>query len=180
MAASSKNMQVKISVVIITFNEEKNIGRCLESIKDIADEIVVVDSFSNDKTEEICRKYKVNFIQNKFEGHIEQKNYAATHASYQHILALDADEALSEKLKKSIIETKKNWIAEGYSFNRLSNYCGKWIKHSGWYPDTKLRLVDRTKGKHRANIFGVRVKRSRGQVRRCRSFDFQASPTLSI
>lgn len=136
-----------ISAVIITYNEEKNIERCINSIKEIADEIVVVDSFSTDKTEEICKAFKVRFIKYAFEGHIEQKNFAISQAKYPHILSIDADEALSDKLKKSIEETKKNWEFDGYYFNRLTNFCGKWIKHCGWYPDKKLRLFDSRKGK---------------------------------
>jgi glycosyltransferase involved in cell wall biosynthesis len=137
----------KISVVIITLNEEKNIERCLKSVVDIADDIVVVDSYSTDKTEEICNKYNVRFVKHKFEGHIEQKNFAITQAKYPHILSLDADEALSEELQKSIAEVKNNWRYDGYYFNRLTNYCGKWIKHCGWYPDQKLRLWDSRKGR---------------------------------
>jgi glycosyltransferase involved in cell wall biosynthesis len=136
----------KISVVIITFNEEKNIGRCLESVKDIADDIVVVDSYSTDDTEKICRQYDVRFIQHPFEGHIEQKNWAITQASYPHILSLDADEMLSDRLKRSISEVKGNWQYDGYYFNRLTNYCGKWIRYSSWYPSRKLRLWDSRKG----------------------------------
>lgn len=137
----------KLSVAIITFNEEKNIRRCLESVKDIADEIVVVDSYSTDKTEEICRNYDVIFIKHEFEGYIEQKNYAVKHTSFPYILALDADEALSDKLKESIISEKENWQYDAYSMNRLTNYCGKWIKHGGWYPDRKLRIFQRDSGK---------------------------------
>ncbi|MEN8928030.1 MAG: glycosyltransferase family 2 protein [Flavobacteriales bacterium] len=140
-------MQVKISAVIITFNEEKNIGRCLESLKDIADEIVVVDSFSEDRTKEICELQGAKFITHKFEGHIQQKNWAITQASNKVVLSLDADEALSDNLKSSILEVKNNWNAEGYSFNRMTNYCGKWIKHGLWYPDVKLRMWDSSKGK---------------------------------
>lgn len=136
-----------ISVVIITFNEEKNIKRCIESVLPIADEIVVVDSFSNDKTKEIATGYNlVKFVEHAFEGHIEQKNYAITCATYPHILSLDADEALNSELLESVKQTKNNWNADGYSFNRLTNYCGKWIKHGGWYPDAKLRLWDSRKG----------------------------------
>ena len=138
---------VKLSAVIITFNEQKNIGRCIESLKDIVDEIVVVDSFSTDKTQEICQKYSVKFVQHAFEGHIEQKNWAITQASYPHILSLDADEAIDSTLKSSILKIKENWMHDGYSMNRLTNYCGKWIYHCGWYPDTKLRLWDSRKGK---------------------------------
>ena len=135
-----------VSVVIITFNEEHNIARCLDSVKGIADEIVIVDSFSKDKTKEICLSYGAKFIENKFEGHIHQKNFAITQAKYPHILSLDADEALDEKLRNSISEVKKNFVHDGYYMNRLTNYCGKWVRHSGWYPDTKLRLWDSRKG----------------------------------
>ena len=140
-------MSVKLSVVIITFNEERNIGRCLESVKEIADEIVVVDSFSTDKTFEICKAYGVRFIQHRFEGHIQQKNYAITQAAYPHVLSLDADEALDNLLLHSIKQVKDNWVADGYELNRLTNYCGSWIHHSGWYPDRKLRLWDGRKGR---------------------------------
>ena len=91
----------QLSVVIITFNEEKNIGRCLDSVKEIADDIVVVDSFSSDKTKEICIAKGARFVEHKFDGHIEQKNWAITQAKYPHILSLDADEAIDEQLKMS-------------------------------------------------------------------------------
>jgi glycosyltransferase involved in cell wall biosynthesis len=137
----------QISVVIIAFNEEKNIGRCLDSVKDIADEIVVLDSGSTDKTKEICKSYGANVYEHKFDGHIEQKNRAITYAKYPHILSLDSDEALDETLKKSILEVKKNWSKDGYYMNRLTNYCGHWVKHCNWYPDKKLRLFDSRIGK---------------------------------
>jgi glycosyltransferase involved in cell wall biosynthesis len=137
----------KLSVVLITFNEEKNIARCLESVISIADEVLVVDSFSTDETEEICKGYPVRFVTNTFEGHIQQKNYAASIAAYDFILSLDADEALSEELLGEVKKVKEKLTADGYYFNRLNNYCGKWIRHCGWYPDQKLRLWDRRKGK---------------------------------
>ena len=138
---------VKISAVVITFNEEKNIGRCLDSVEGVADEIVVVDSYSADQTRHICHSKGAHFMQHAFEGHIEQKNYAVSRAAYDHVLSLDADEALTEKLRQSILAVKKNWQYDGCSFNRLTRYAGKWIRHSGWYPDTKLRLWDRNKGR---------------------------------
>ena len=138
---------IKLSAVIITLNEEKKIGRCLLSLKSIADEIVVVDSFSTDKTEEICLQHGAKFFKHNFEGYIEQKNYALTCATYDYILSIDADEALSEELKQSILKVKSNWKYDGYFFNRFNNYCGQWIHHSNWYPDQKLRLFDRRKGK---------------------------------
>ncbi len=137
----------ELSIVIITFNEEKNIARCLDSLQGIADDIVIVDSYSTDKTEEICKARGLRFIQHKFEGHIEQKNWAITQSKYPHILSLDADEAIDERLKEEIIEIKNNWLYDGYYMNRLTNYCGKWIFHCGWYPDRKLRLWDSRKGK---------------------------------
>ncbi len=138
---------INLSVAIIAYNEEKNIGRCIDSVTGVADEVVVVDSFSTDKTEEICRAKGARFIRHKFEGHIEQKNYALTQTLYPHVLSLDADEALHEELKKSIIAVKNNWQCDGYEMNRLTNYCGKWVRHCGWYPDRKLRLFDKTKGR---------------------------------
>ncbi len=137
---------IPLSAVIITFNEEKNIGRCLDSLVGIVDDIIVVDSFSKDKTEEICKIKGARFIQHAFEGHIQQKNWAITQAKFPHILSLDADEALDDILKKSILQVKNNWTKDGYYMNRLTNYCGKWIKHCGWYPDKKLRLWDSRKG----------------------------------
>lgn len=136
----------KLSVAIITFNEENNIGRCLDSIQEIADDIVVVDSYSSDLTESICKSKGARFIQHKFEGHIEQKNWAIKQAKYPHILSLDADEAIDDALKQSILDLKKEWKWDGYYMNRLTNYCGKWVYHCGWYPDKKLRIWDSTKG----------------------------------
>lgn len=136
-----------LSVVIITYNEEKNIERCLKSVQTIADEIVVLDSGSTDKTKAICEQFdNLKFFVHAFDGHIQQKNRAITYASSPYILSLDADEALDETLQKSISEIKNNWQFDGYEMNRLTNYCGHWVKHSGWYPDKKLRLWDSRKG----------------------------------
>ncbi len=136
----------KISAVIITYNEERNIGRCLDSLAGIADDIVVVDSFSSDKTQEIVKAKGARFVQHSFEGHIQQKNWAISQAKFPHILSLDADEALDETLKQSILKVKENWQKDGYYLNRLTNYIGKWIRHGLWYPDQKLRLWDSRKG----------------------------------
>jgi glycosyltransferase involved in cell wall biosynthesis len=137
----------KLSAVIITFNEERNIRRCLESLKDVADELVVVDSFSSDNTEKICLEMGARFEKHAFEGYIEQKNYALSRATHDFVISLDADEALSPELKSSVAKAKHSMQFDGYSMNRLTNYCGKWIHHSGWYPDRKLRMINRKKGK---------------------------------
>lgn len=138
---------IKLSVVIITLNEEKNIGRCLDSVKTIADEIVVVDSLSTDKTKEICLAKNVRFVEQKFLGYVEQKNYALNLATHDYVLSLDADEALDETLKTEIAALKNNFALDGYEFNRLTNYNGNWIRHSGWYPDTKLRIVKKARAR---------------------------------
>jgi glycosyltransferase involved in cell wall biosynthesis len=136
-----------LSVVIITFNEEKNIERCLRSVQGVADEIIVLDSLSTDRTEEICRRFKVTFISQPFLGYVEQKNKALEFASHPHVLALDADEALSDELCAAILDIKNDWRHDSYCFNRLTNYCGSWVRHCGWYPDRKLRLFDKRRGK---------------------------------
>ncbi|MDO9182013.1 MAG: glycosyltransferase family 2 protein [Bacteriovorax sp.] len=135
---------IKLTVAIITYNEEKNIGRCISSVLSIADEILVVDSFSTDKTEAICNEHGVRFIKNAFQGHIEQKNFALGLAQFEYVLSLDADEALSPELLEEIKKIKQNFILNGYRFNRLTNYCGHWVHYCGWYPDTKLRLVKKS------------------------------------
>jgi len=136
---------VKISAVIITYNEEKHIENCIQSVLEIVDEIVVVDSYSNDGTHKLSMKYDVQFIEHEFEGHVEQKNFAVSQATHNIILSLDADEALSENLKFKIKNIKSDWQADAYAFNRLSKFENKWIRHCGWYPDRKIRLFDRTK-----------------------------------
>lgn len=132
---------MKLSAAIITYNEENNIERCIFSLLPVSDEIIVVDSFSTDKTKEICLRLGVRFIENTFEGHIQQKNYALKNATNEWVLSLDADEVLTKELQTSILEVKKKPQYNGYRFNRLTNYCGHWVKYCGWYPDTKVRLV---------------------------------------
>jgi glycosyltransferase involved in cell wall biosynthesis len=122
---------IKISAVVITYNEEKNIGRCIDSLKPVADEIIVVDCFSKDNTKRICFEKGVNFYEHEFLGFAHQKNYAAK---------LAKDEYLSLELTQSILEVKNNCEHEGFVMNRLSSYEGEWIKTCGWYPDSKLRF----------------------------------------
>lgn len=147
----------KLSVVIITFNEEKKIRFCLESVKDIADEIVVVDSFSTDSTKDICLKYGVKFVEKKWSSYSEQKNLANDLASNDWIFSIDADEVVSDKLKKSILllkgqDTPDNTV---FSMNRLTNYCGRWIHHCGWYPDKKIRIWNRNIGKWEGKVHEI-------------------------
>lgn len=134
----------KISATIITYNEARNIGRCIDSLAGVADEIIVIDTFSTDETSEICKQKGAKVIQHEWLGYAETKNLANSHTLNEYVLSIDADEALSAELKAAILEVKKN-LTGVYSFNRLTNYCGKWIHHSGWYPDKKIRLFPKSK-----------------------------------
>ncbi len=132
----------KITVVLITMNEARNIERCLQSVMPIADEIVVVDSFSEDATEEICKRYGTRFVTHAWEGYSGSKNFANSLASHELILSIDGDEALSETLAASIQALKSQHLDDNevFAMNRLNNYCGQWIKGCGFYPDTKVRI----------------------------------------
>jgi glycosyltransferase involved in cell wall biosynthesis len=137
----------KISATIITYNEEKNIARCIDSLKSVADEIIVLDSFSTDRTKEICESKSILLHQRKWEGYSASKNYLNNLAEFDYILSIDADEALSSELQNSIIFEKKKGLSHLYQINRKTNYCGKWIRFSGWYPDIKTRLFPKNKCK---------------------------------
>jgi glycosyltransferase involved in cell wall biosynthesis len=137
---------IKLSIVIMTLNEEKNLARCLSSVKKIADEIVVVDSFSTDKTEEIAKSFNARFVQHSFEDFVKQHQYADSQAQYDWIFTIDADEELSKELESSILRVKQNPTFDTYTMNRLNRYCQQWIRQGSWYPDRKLRLYNRIKG----------------------------------
>lgn len=131
-----------VSVVIITFNEAANIQRCIQSILDIADEVIVVDSFSSDNTVELAKNAGARVIQHAFEGHVQQKNFAKEQATCDWILSLDADEELDNTLLHEIKKWKHidQYHTTGLYLNRLNFYCGKSYKAFGWYPDKKIRL----------------------------------------
>jgi len=144
----------KLSVVIITLNEEDRLEDALESCSGVADEIVVVDSYSTDKTCEIAEKYGAKIFKNTFVDYGSQKNIALDYASYDWILNLDADERISDQLKKELAAFKNNTEtdADGFLINRKTAYLGKWITHSGWYPDRKLRLFKKSKSRWQGRI----------------------------
>jgi glycosyltransferase involved in cell wall biosynthesis len=133
-----------LTAVIITLNEEQNLERCLSSLRGVVDDILVVDSGSTDQTEAIARKHNAQWIFHAFEGYVLQKEWALRQAQGSWVLSLDADEALSDALRNSILTWKQTQPhAQGYTMNRLNYYCGHWQRRAGWYPDTKLRLVEK-------------------------------------
>lgn len=151
-------MVCKLSATIITYNEEEDIRDCLESLKWV-DEIVVVDAFSQDNTVNICQEYNAKIFKNKWPGYINQKNFAQDRATYDWIISLDADERLSLKLAEEIREVLKNNddATNGYFMSRQTYYLGRWINHSGWYPDYKLRLYNKHKGHWIGKVLHERV-----------------------
>lgn len=131
---------MKISATIITLNEERNIARCIDSLVHVADEILIMDSGSTDRTKEICMEKGVTFFHQPWLGYAQQKNCLNQKASYDMILSIDADEEVSPELQAELISIKQNSSTGVFALNRLTNYCGTWVYHSGWYPDRKVRL----------------------------------------
>ena len=131
-----------ISAVIISKNESANIARCIQAVTKVVEEVVVVDAMSEDDTAEIARQAGARVIQKKWLGYAQTKNFANNLAIHNWILSIDADEVLSDELIQSIqnIQLTPSTV---YSLDRINNFCGQWIKHSGWYPDWKVRLFDR-------------------------------------
>ena len=138
---------MKISAVIITFNEESKIADAIRSVA-WADEILVVDSESTDRTREIASELGARVLTEKWRGFSGQKQFATDQASNDHIFSLDADERVSDRLKDEIVKIRDSGVVvDGYRIARLSTYLGREIRHSGWYPDWQLRFFDRTKGR---------------------------------
>ena len=162
---------MKISVTIITFNEEEKIEGAIKSVLEVADEIVIIDSFSQDNTVKIAKKYPVKVYQKKWKDYAEQRNFALEKASYPWILNIDADERVSPELKKEILDLKnKEPDCDGFSIPRLTYYLNRWIYHSGWYPDRKVRLFKKQMAKwegkfiHEKLVFTGKVKKLKNPV----------------
>lgn len=130
-----------IGALIITKNEAHNIEACINSLRTCADEILVIDSLSEDNTTILAQKHGASVIQIPFLGYGKTKNYGAQQLKSDYILSIDADERLDKTLQNAILHLKKSEeLAQAYVFKRLNNYCGQWIKHGGWNPDLKVRL----------------------------------------
>jgi glycosyltransferase involved in cell wall biosynthesis len=149
---------VKISATIITLNEQQNVARAIESLR-CCDEILVVDSGSNDHTVEIAKNLGATVIDSAWLGYAGQKNFAAEHAAHDWILSIDADEALSEALEAEIWQVKKSGPQfDAYTMPRLAQYLGRWIMHSGWHPDRKVRLYNRQHARWEGDFVHESVK----------------------
>ena len=136
----------KVSATVLTFNEESNIRECLESVS-WADEIVVIDSGSSDKTIKIAKQYTDKVLVNPWPGFKGQKNFAVDNASHDWIFNIDADERVPDPLKNKILELLSNPEIDGYSFPRRNYFLGKWMRYGGWYPDYVLRLFNKNRGR---------------------------------
>lgn len=159
---------MKISATIITSNEERNLPRAIESLR-CCDEIVVVDCGSTDRTVHIARQLGARVLEAEWRGYAAQKNLAAEQASHDWIFSLDADEALSEALEAEIWQLKKiGPDCDAYTVPRLAQYLGRWILHSGWYPDRKVRLYDRRKARWVGDYVHERVH-TEGRIGHLRS-----------
>lgn len=134
----------RLSACIITLNEEHNLPRALASLQGIADDVVVVDSGSTDRTETIVREQGARLFFRSWTNYAEQKNFAASQAAHDWVFSMDADEELSSVLQTSLLDWKKRSPAASvYEVSRRTWYLGAWIRHSGWYPDFQRRLYHR-------------------------------------
>jgi len=160
----------RLSVVIITYNEEENVKSCLESVN-WSDEIIVVDSFSSDKTVEIAKGYTTKVFQNRWTNFSQQKNLALEKANNEWVLNIDADEKVTPELKEEILAIVNSQFPtfEGYYIPRKNHYLGRWIRHCGWYPDYQLRLFRRDRGKFSNRLVheSVAVEGTKGYLKAC-------------
>lgn len=155
----------KLSVILITKNEILNIRECLESVL-WANEIIVVDSGSNDGTVEVCRELGATVYVHDWPGFGIQKNRALGYASHQWVLSIDADERVSPELRAEIEQVINDNHADGYEISRLSNFCGRFMRHSGWHPDYVLRLFQRDKARFSDALVheSVQMQGSKGRL----------------
>lgn len=149
-------MDCRLSVIVITKNEAGNMRDCLESVA-WADEIIVVDSGSTDDTASICREFTSHVHAHDWRGFGAQKNRALDYATSEWVLSLDADERVTSELRAQIEQAMKEGEADGYYLPRLSQFCGQFVRHSGWYPDYVLRLFRRGKARFSDDLVHERV-----------------------
>lgn len=142
MSSSSSRL---LSVVVMTYNEETNIATCLSSVQGLSDEVLVLDSFSTDRTCDIAKSLGARVEQHSFDTYANQRRRMIQMAKHDWILTLDADEYVSPQLKSSIIQIAGDITFDGYTSNRRSRIGSKWLDHGSWYPDRKIRMFDKRK-----------------------------------
>lgn len=161
-----------LSAFVITFNEEDNLADCLESLK-FCDEVIVVDSFSTDKTVEIAKNFGAKVIQREWPGYRAQKEFGLSQTSHEWVLNLDADERVSDELRaevERVLSTDNNSLYDGYEVNRVVYYLQRWWRHGGWYPEFRLRLLRKSKTKwggidpHEKPIVQGKTERLKGEL----------------
>jgi glycosyltransferase involved in cell wall biosynthesis len=161
-----------LSAVIITKNEEQNISKCLDSLKNVADDVLILDSYSTDRTPDICLSFGARVIPVEWKGYAATKNEGNALAQHDWILSIDADEVISTELAASIQTWKSSGSNAFGEFSRLTNYCGAWIRHGGWYPDVKLRIFNRNQARWTGDYVhetlqtdtGVKIERLKGDL----------------
>jgi glycosyltransferase involved in cell wall biosynthesis len=163
--------KMEISAVIITYNEERRLEGALKSLAGVAAEIIVVDCHSTDETVRIARKYTDKVFERTWTNFADQKNFGNSKASHPWILSLDSDERLSPELRAELLELQKGEPeADAFSMPRLVFYLGRWVRHSGWYPDRKVRLFRRDGARwegeyvHEKLVFAGRLRKLRGSL----------------
>lgn len=159
---------MKVSFCLITRDEEENLPRCLASVASLADEIVVLDSGSTDRTEAIALAAGARFFRREWPGYVEQKNRAVALASHEWVFSIDADEELSPRLRDEVAAVKAGPVAgsvSGFSVPRCVRYEGRWIRHGDWYPDRLVRLFRRDRARFAGGKVHERLEIT-GEVRR--------------
>jgi len=161
-------MAATLGVLVITFNEAAHIGRCLDSVKALATEMVVVDSYSTDDTVDLARARGATVIVRRWAGYSAQKQFALEQLDTDWVLWIDADEAVSPALARELREVLagEHGHVAGYYVPRMVHYLGRWIRHGGWYPDPKLRLFRRTAARFDGRLVheGVTLRGATGSL----------------
>ena len=150
-----------VSAVIIAHNEAENIGRCLAPLVGLVAEILVIDGHSTDATAAIAAQHGATVLPKDWAGYSATKNWGNAQAKYDWILSLDADEVVSDALAASLRAAALT-PGRAYALDRLTNYCGTWVRHSGWYPDWKVRLFDRRAARWRGEYVHERLELDAG------------------
>lgn len=151
---------MKISVCIITLNEEHNLPRCLRSVMSIADEIIILDSGSLDKTKEIALSFGTQFFEQSWQGYVKQKNAAIALARNEWVFSIDADEEVSEQLRDAILQLKQSHqepTRDAFAVSRVVYFLGKWIRFGDWYPDYVVRLFRKKQGQFQGGAVHERL-----------------------